>query len=109
MTAGRIAIVLWALTIGAALFYLVRGRTRTSADSRRSVVVTGSEKDMVLAEMRNILAAVQGVLLDVSTGDMAAASKAAKSAGMVMASEDSAGLLAKLPLDFKTLGLGLHR
>jgi len=109
MKLGQVAILLWALTIGVAAVYFLRGTTHEGIDQRRVVQLSPQEKDMVLGEMRQILVAVHGVLTGLSANDMPAVAKAAKSAGMSMAADGSPELLAKLPIEFKALGLGLHR
>ena len=109
MKVAILALVLWGLTLGAAAYFFLYGTTRGSADRRRAVVLTADEKGMVLAEMRHILEAVHGVLTGVSAGDLPEVARSARSAGMQMEASGPPELLAKLPLDFKTLGLGLHR
>lgn len=102
------SLVLWVVTIGAGLYFFVGGKTVASSDGRRAVVLTPDEKNMVLGEMRTILSAVNGTLKAVAKGDKTAAAEAARSAGMVMAVDGNPGLMAKLPLEFKGLGMSLH-
>lgn len=108
MNAGKIAIVLWTLTVGAFAFYFVQGVTSHSSDDRRAIHLDPQEKDMVLGEMRTILSAVNGILTGLSKADPTAVSQAAKSAGMTMAVDGSPVLIAKLPMEFKAIGLSLH-
>lgn len=103
------SVVLWVITIGVGFYYFVGGKTVASPDGRRAVVLTPDEKTMVLGEMRTILSAVNGTLKAVAKSDKSAAAEAARSAGMVMAVDGEPGLIAKLPLEFKSMGMSLHK
>jgi cytochrome c556 len=59
--------------------------------------------------MRGITASLNGVLLGISENDRKKIEESARASGMVMAAEDNAGLIAKLPTEFKQMGFGLHR
>jgi len=104
-----VSLGLWVLTVGLFGFFFVKGTTSISTDQRRSVNLSPVEKDLVLGEMRTMLKAVNGMLGALSENDMMKAAKAATSAGMVMAVDGSPVLMAKLPLDFKELGMGTHK
>ena len=106
---GIVALVLWVLTVGLFAIFFVKGTTTVSSDQRRAVMLSASEKDLVLGEMRTMLTAVNGMLAALSENDMKKAAVAASSAGMAMAVDASPILMAKLPLDFKELGMGTHR
>ena len=106
---GLVSLVLWVLTVGVFAFFFVRGTTSVSTDQRRSVNLAPIEKDLVLGEMRTMLKAINGMLGALSDGDMNKAAEAATSAGMAMAVDASPILMAKLPLDFKELGMGTHK
>jgi hypothetical protein len=106
---GLVSLVLWLLTVGVFAFFFVRGTTSVSTDQRRSVNLSPVEKDLVLGEMRTMLKAINGMLGALSDGDMSKAAEAATSAGMAMAVDTSPILMAKLPLDFKELGMGTHK
>ncbi len=102
------SLLLWLITIGVGVYFFVGGKTVSSPDGRRAIVLTPDEKNMVLGEMRTILSAVNGTLKAVAKGDHAEAAKAARSAGMVMAVDGNPALMGKLPLEFKSLGMSLH-
>lgn len=106
---GLVSLALWVLTVGVFAFFFVRGTTSVSTDQRRSVNLSPVEKDLVLGEMRTMLKAINGMLGALSDGDMNKAAEAATSAGMAMAVDTSPILMAKLPLDFKELGMGTHQ
>jgi len=106
---GIISFVLWGLTVGLFAVFFVKGTTTVTSDHRRAIMLSPSEKDLVLGEMRTMLTAVNGVLGALSENDMKKAAIAASSGGMAMAVDTSPVLMAKLPLDFKELGMGTHR
>jgi hypothetical protein len=58
--------------------------------------------------MRGLLSATQSVLDGVNKGDMQQVAKAARTAGMAGAADVNPALMAKLPLDFKSLGMSVH-
>ena len=103
-----IVFALWIVTIAVLGYFFVTGSTEPSTDNRTAVLLTAPETDMVLGEMRTMLTAVSGVLVAVGEDDMKKASAAAKSAGMAMAVDATPGLMAKLPLEFKNLGMSVH-
>jgi cytochrome c556 len=103
-----IVFALWIVTIAVFGYFFVTGSTQPSTDNRTAVLLTAPETDMVLGEMRTMLTAVSGVLVAVGEDDMKKASAAAKSAGMAMAVDATPGLMAKLPLEFKNLGMSVH-
>ncbi|OYZ13000.1 MAG: hypothetical protein B7Y39_18475 [Bdellovibrio sp. 28-41-41] len=106
---GIVSLVLWVLTVGLFAIFFVKGTTTVSSDQRRAIMLSPIEKDLVLGEMRTMLTAVNGVLGALSENDMKKAAIAASSAGMAMAVDTSPILMAKLPLDFKELGMGTHK
>lgn len=89
-------------------YFFVNGMYSKSTDNRRLIQLTPVEKDLVLGEMRTMLTAVNGVVDALAKGDMPKAAEAASSAGMAMAVDVNPILMAKLPLDFKELGMGTH-
>jgi hypothetical protein len=101
-----VAIALWLTTATAAVVFFVRGQTQVAPDGRTAVLLSPDERNLVLAEMRGILGSVQGV---VDGGDMKRVAQAARAGGMAAAADVNPTLMAKLPLEFKQLGLGLHR
>jgi len=103
------AIGLWLVTALFGGLYLFRDRTRESSDHRREILLAETERNLVLAEMRGIIGSLDGVLQGLTKSDRKQIEESARASGMVMASEENAGLIAKLPMEFKQLGLGLHR
>ncbi len=108
-----VAIFLWLL--GAAVFawLFVSGSTQVGRDQRTAVVLSPHERALVLSEMRQLLAAVHGVLAGLSHHDRAEGRKlaiqAARSGGMAQAADVDPSLMLKLPLAFKRMGMSVHR
>lgn len=115
MSANKNVAVYWAiialllLTVaGLVLKFVVLGRTGTAADGRVAIMLEPSERAVVLNEMRQFLAGIQGMIEAADRGDAAAMAKIARPLGMAAAHNVPAGLAAKLPLEFKTLGYSVH-
>ncbi|WP_297481670.1 hypothetical protein [Ferrovum sp.] len=106
---GLISLLLWIATVAALAWFFIRGNTTAGTDHRTAIVLQASERDFVLSEMRGMLVATQGILEGVTRGDMQAVTKAASAAGMGVAADANPALIAKLPLDFKALGMSVHR
>ena len=97
------------LTIaGLLLKFVVLGRTGTTVDGRVTILLEPSERAVVLNEMRHFLAGIQQILEAAERNDAAAIIKIARPLGMAAAHAVPAGLPAKLPLEFKTLGHSVH-
>lgn len=94
-----------ALVAGAA----APGRAQPPPDARQRVVLPAAGRDKVLHEMRAMLQAVNGVLHAVVTGDLAAAEKAARAAGMVTAADVDPQVMGSLPPPFRQLGMQTHK
>lgn len=102
------ALLLWVLTVAIFAWFFVRGNTAAGTDGRTAIVLQAAERDLVLSEMRGLLSATQAVLEGVNNGDMQQVAKAARAAGMAGAADVNPALMAKLPLDFKSLGMSVH-
>jgi hypothetical protein len=66
-------------------------------------------RDLVLGEMCTKLGSEQGVVRGVQAHDAKQAAAAARASGMNAAVDLGPGLMAKLPLDFRNLGMSVHR
>src|ERR1039458_1273156 len=75
-----IALLLWVVTIAVFGWFFIHGKTAVGTDGRTAVVLQASERDLVLSEMRGMLAATQGVLEGANQGDMQGIIKAASAA-----------------------------
>lgn len=77
-----------------------------AAERRQLVNLTRPERDAVRAEMRQMLASVDGIVRAVSSGDLAAAEAAARASGMATAVDPR--LEKKLPAAFLEMGERVH-
>ncbi|MCP5075540.1 MAG: cytochrome c [Rhodobacteraceae bacterium] len=101
------------LMIGAvafAAYTFVVGKTgEVGDDGRTAIMMSADEKELVLGEMRGLLEAVQAVTQGVAENDLAAVSVSAHAVGMSSTGGEPAALIAKLPLEFKKLGMATHQ
>jgi len=104
------SIVLWLVTLAAGGWLFVKGWTTTGSDGRVEILLAPVERDQILAEMRQLLKAVDGVVrgLGESQPDLQAMQGAARVAGMDMAADVEPAIMAKLPLPFKQMGMSIH-
>lgn len=102
------AILLWAVTVAGFAWFFVRGNTAAGTDNRTAVVLGTGERDLVLREMRGLLAATHGILEGINRGDREQVARSARAAGMGTAADINPALMAKLPLPFKQLGMSVH-
>ncbi|MGH8735365.1 MAG: hypothetical protein ACREVB_16900 [Burkholderiales bacterium] len=82
---------------------------------REAVALEPAERDFVLAEMRQFVQAIRGIIEGVADNDMKAVAAAARAVGVqVQRSQISvpgsaaAGVARKVPAGFRTLGLATH-
>ncbi len=108
-----LAMVLWAVTAAAAAWFFVYGVTAPGADGRTQVLLAPAERELILGEMRQLLVGVDGIVNGLGDPDVAVGrsrvAKAARSVGMGMAADVEPGLMAKLPLAFKQMGISVHK
>ena len=102
------AIVLWLITLAVLATMFVRGNTTTGSDNRTAVMLNTSERGLVLSEMRGLLSGTQLILDGLNRNDMKQVTDAARAVGMGSAADVNPGLIAKLPLSFKQLGMSVH-
>ena len=78
-------------------------------DNRQIIPLTEAERAIVAAEMRQMLASVQGVTDALARGDKQAVVDAASRSGMVMMQEVPAQIRMKFPESFMQLGMASHK
>jgi hypothetical protein len=103
-----VALVVWAVTISTAAYLFVNGYTAKGSDGREVVLLTETERDQVLAEMRGLLQATADITAALAQNDAAAVAEIARPVGTAAMAGESPALLAKLPLAFKNAGLKAH-
>lgn len=104
-----IALLLWVAAIAVFAWFFIRGNTTAGTDGRTAVVLQTAERDLILTEMRGLLSSTQGILEGANQGDMKRIIQASRAAGMAAAADVNPALMAKLPLEFKSLGMSVHR
>jgi len=105
-----VAIALWIATVAAAGWFFVKGWTAKGTDGRTEIMLAPVERDQILAEMRQLLKAVDGVVrgLGKPQPDLKSMEEAARAVGMKMAADTEPTIMAKLPLPFKQMGMSIH-
>ncbi len=109
----QVAIALWIVGVATLVWFFVQGITKPASDERTAVLLTPSERNVILGEMRQLLQAVDGVLQGLSDPDQnqgkRIAEKAARSGGMSMAADVNPALMLKIPLPMKQIGISVHQ
>lgn len=110
-TLCRVMVGIWIVTLAAAGWMFVAGWTKPGTDGRQEIGLAPAERDQILAEMRQLFKAVDGVVrgLGDPQPDLSAMETAARAAGMKMAADTEPAIMAKLPLPFKQMGLSIHK
>ena len=104
-----VVIVLLVLVIVAMAYkFIVLGSTGGTTDGRTVVLIEPGERTFVLGEMRGLLAGVQEISQALAGDDVARVAKIARGLGMQADTGAPPGLMGKLPLEFKKLGLSVH-
>ncbi|MBH0201895.1 MAG: cytochrome c [Nitrospira sp.] len=106
-----VAVVLWILTITVLGWFFIKGWTAEGSDGRTEILLGAAERDHILAEMRLLLKAVDGIIrgLGEPQPDLKQMEAAAREVGMHMAADVEPAIMAKLPLPFKQMGMSIHK
>ena len=89
--------------------FIVTGSVEKADDGRLAVTLEPAEQALMLREMREFVVALQAVAGGLARDDMKAVAKASRAMGTARAHDVPVAMMGKLPLEFKTLALGLHR
>ena len=100
--------VLWIITISYAGYKFKYGNAE-KVDNRVAITLSVAEKDVVLGEMRLLLEGLQGIISGLSNSDFKKVEVSARGNGMVMAQDVNPALMLKLPVEFKSVGMGVHK
>ena len=97
--------------IASALAYkfILKGETEVAPDGRTTILFNESERTFFLNEMRNFLIAVQQVTDGIEKDDMSQVATAARKVGSEDLGHVPTGIMAKLPLATKKMGLSTHK
>ena len=106
-----VAVALWIMTIAVLGWFFIKGWTAKGSDGRTEVLLAAAERDQILAEMRQLLKAVDGVVRELGEPqpDVKQMEAAARAVGMHMAADTEPAIMAKLPLPFKQMGMSIHK
>ncbi len=100
--------LLLAVLAGVAYKFIVLGNTVEGEEGRTAVVLSPMERQAVLGEMRFLLETTQVIVEALANEDLDAVEAAARPLGSSAIATVDFALRAKLPLEFKKLGFGLH-
>jgi hypothetical protein len=89
--------------------FIVSGSTRKVHDGRIVVVLAPGERALMLAEMRGFVGGLQQIADALDRGDMRTVATTSRALGMAREHDAPVGMLAKLPLEFKSLAFEMHR
>lgn len=103
-----LALALWVVTIVVLAWFFVHGNTRSGTDGRTAIVLKSTERNLILAEMRNFLSSTQGILEGANQGNRDLVFQAASASAMPETDDEKLVLMAKLPMDFKMLGMSVR-
>jgi len=103
-----ISFVLWIASFGF-VFYKIQYGNAVMVDKRMEISLLPEERELVLGEMRSLLAGLKGIIKGLSIDDFELVKKSAIGNGMGMAQDVNPALIAKLPMSFKAMGMGVHK
>jgi len=103
-----LTLVFAAATLALVYLFVIRGATLPASDGRIAIQLAPGERDLVLGEMRDFLVALQTIAQAVVDKDPMAVVTAARRVGGNAQQGVPAGLVGKLPLEFKQLGFDTH-
>jgi len=93
-----IAVGLWIVGVTVLGWFFVKGVTMPGSDGRTEIALALAERDQILAEMRQLLKGVQGVVTAVNEQNTKSVETAARAVGMGMAVDAEPAIMMKLPL-----------
>jgi len=107
----KIAIISFALWIASFgfIFYKIKYGSAVMVDKRMEISLLPEERQLILGEMRSLLVGLKGIVQGLSTDDFEQVKKSAIGNGMGMAQDVNPALIAKLPMSFKAMGMGVHK
>ena len=103
-----VSFALWIASVGFIIYKIQYGNA-VMVDKRMEIRLLPEERQLVLGEMRSLLVGLKGIIQGLSTEDFALVKKSAIGNGMGMAQDINPALIAKLPMSFKAMGMGVHK
>lgn len=101
--------MLVAIIVAMGYKFIVAGSAEEADDGRLAVTLEPAERALMLREMREFVIGLQAVADGLAREDMKAVAKASRAMGIARSHDVPIAMMGKLPLEFKTLALGLHR
>ena len=103
-------IAVLSLVIAAMVYkFIVAGSTQMGEDGRVAIILASSERALMLSEMRGFVSGLQHITDALSREDAKGVAQAAREMGTAGSHDVPLAMMARLPLEFKTLALGVHR
>jgi len=96
------------LNIGLIYFFIFKGQTVKTNDSRVAVTMSADNTDFVLDEMRDFLESIQQINEGILTNDAQKIIDAGKKSAGSVIEHAPKGLIKTLPIGFKNLGFSTH-
>lgn len=103
-----VSLTLWIASVGFIVYKIQYGNA-VLVDKRMEISLLPEERQLVLGEMRSLLVGLKGIIQGLSTEDFTLVKQSALGNGMGMAQDINPALIAKLPMSFKTMGMGVHK
>ncbi len=97
-----------AMLLASVVFIITPASQADAVDTRQSLGLTDAERVEFLAEMRQMLASIQGIVTGIGTENRAAIAASARLSGNRMARATPESVRAKLPQAFKDIGGPTH-
>lgn len=89
--------------------FIVAGSVEKADDGRLAVILEPAERALMLREMREFVVGLQAVADGLARDDMKVVAEASRAMGTTRTHDVPVAMMGKLPLEFKTLALSLHR
>ncbi len=102
-------IVLLFIVVAMVYMFVIRGSVSPTEDGRTAIHINIDERAKILADMRKFLEHVQIMVEAIGDEDKEKFSTAAMGVGLKQEKLPPTTLVAKLPLEFKTMGLETHK
>lgn len=103
-----LAIALWLISAASIGSLFIFGNTVSTTDDRKAIILSETERNLILGEMRNMLSSIQEIITAVAENDMQLVEKTALSIGTAEVRNVPKTLMLKLPIGFKTMGSKNH-
>ncbi len=103
-----LATVFFLTTLFLIYFFVFKGNVIASEDNRVTIVLSKSNSDFALKEMRIFLESVQQINEGILTKDSSLVYKAARQSGGIVVEHTPENMMRSLPIGFKKLGFSVH-